>query len=304
MYQQVIGADIGRCEANLYSNGNVVRFPARVGEWQQREISSGGDYEVEINGEKWFVGELALLESNFNRRMVEQNKANQEMLIELLTGLYLITEPDADISLVTALPIDQYNAENREALRALLRGRYVVSVNHGQAKEIVIDRIDITWEGAGIYFDLITDDFRSAPGEYAWLAERNVHICDIGSRTCNLLTVSNGKYVSRLSRTDNEHGTLLIENTARGKRMSESNREQFARTIKALVESNWLDADYGHDGDHDSDSDANDVLIFAGGGSKMIEKYLREYYPTALFPASPVLCQVNGLYKMGIARNG
>jgi hypothetical protein len=141
--KQIIGADIGRSEVKLYSNGDVVRFPARVGEWQQREISSEGNYEVEIsrgnaNGEKWFVGELALLESNFNRRMVEQNKANQEMLIELLTGLYLITEPDADISLVTALPIDQYNAANREALRALLRGRYVVSVNHGPAKGIVI----------------------------------------------------------------------------------------------------------------------------------------------------------------------
>jgi hypothetical protein len=45
--------------------------------------------------------------------MVEQNKANEELLIELLTGLYLITEPDADISLVTALPIDQYNAANQ-----------------------------------------------------------------------------------------------------------------------------------------------------------------------------------------------
>jgi hypothetical protein len=61
MYQQIIGADIGRCEVKLYSNGDVVRFPARVGEWQQREISSGGNYEVEIDGEKWFVGELALL---------------------------------------------------------------------------------------------------------------------------------------------------------------------------------------------------------------------------------------------------
>jgi plasmid segregation protein ParM len=292
--QQIIGADIGRCEAKLYSNGDVVRFPARVGEWQQREISSGGDYEVEINGEKWFVGELALLESNFNRRMVEQNKANQEMLIELLTGLYLITEPNADICLVTALPIDQYNAENREELRVLLRGRYVVSVNHGAAKEIVIDRIDITWEGAGIYFDFVTDDFGA--GEYAWLSERNVHICDIGSRTCNLLTVANGKYVSRLSCTDNSHGTLLIENSARSaKRISESNKEQFARTIKSLVASNWLDADYGNDGD---------VLILAGGGAKLIEKYLREYYPSAIFPGDPVLCQVSGLYKMGMARNG
>jgi plasmid segregation protein ParM len=201
MYQQVIGADIGRCEAKLYSNGDVVRFPARVGEWQQREISSGGDYEVEIDGEKWFVGELALLESHFGRRMVEQNKANQELLIELLTGLYLIMEPDPDITIVTALPIDQYNAVNREALRTLLRGHYSVSVNHGQAKEIVLDRIDITWEGAGIYFDFVTDDF--GKGLNAFLAERNVHICDIGSRTCNLLTVANGKYVSRLSHTDN-----------------------------------------------------------------------------------------------------
>jgi hypothetical protein len=100
---------------------------------------------------------------------------------------------------------------------------------------------------------------------------------------------------------DNEHGTLLIENSARGgKRISESNKEQFARTIKALVASNWLDADYGSYGDHDAD----DVLIFAGGGAKLIEQYLREYYPSAIFPADPVLCQVSGLYKMGMARNG
>lgn len=137
------------------------------------------------------------------------------------------------------------------------------------------------------------------PGEYSYLAERNVHIVDIGSRACNLLTVANGKYVSRLSCTDNEHGALLIENSARGKRIFESNKEQFARAIKALVSSNWLDADYGNDGDHDSDSD---VLVFVGGGAKLIEQYLRGYYPSALFPADPVLCQVSGPYKMGIAR--
>ncbi len=148
MYQQVIGADIGRSEAKLYSGGEFIRFPARVGEWQKREISSGGDYEVSIAGEQWFVGELALLESHFGRRMVEANKANQELLIELLTGLYLIMEPDAEIVIVTALPIDQYNAANREALRSLLRGRYLVSVNHGRTQEIVLDKIDITWEGS------------------------------------------------------------------------------------------------------------------------------------------------------------
>lgn len=103
MYQQVIGADIGRSEVKLCSGGEFIRFPARVGEWQPREISSGGDYEVSIAGGQWFVGELALLESNFNRRMVEANKANQELLIELLTGLYMIAEPDAEIVIVTAL---------------------------------------------------------------------------------------------------------------------------------------------------------------------------------------------------------
>ena len=200
---------------------------------------------------------------------------------------------------MTALPIDQYNAANREALRKLLRGCYSVSVNHGTAKEIILDRIDVTWEAARIYFDFVTDDFGKGSGEYAWLAERNIQIVDIGSRTLNLLTVSNGKYVSRLSHTDNEHGTLLVENSARGRRISESNKEQFARTIKALVASNWLDADYGSGSDHDAD-----VLIFAGGGAKLIEVYLREYYPSAIFPGDPVLCQVSGLYKMGMARNG
>jgi hypothetical protein len=178
----------------------------------------------------------------------------------------------------------------------LRRGRYLVSVNHGKTQEIALDGIDITWEGAGIYFDFVTDDSGEGSGKYAWLAERNVHIVDIGSRTCNLLTVSNGKYISRLSCTDNQHGTLLVESSSRSKRISDRDKEQFARTIKALVASNWLDADYGSDGD--------DVLIFAGGGSLLIEQYLREYYPSAIFPADPVLCQVSGLYKMGMARNG
>jgi DNA repair protein RadC len=29
-----------------------------------------------------------------------------------------------------------------------------------------------------------------------------------------------------------------------------------------------------------------------------------KYYPSAIFPGDPVLCQVSGLYKMGMARNG
>lgn len=81
---QIIGVDVGRNRVKAVSSTNRVDFPSVVGEWQERNLTSYGKYEVIIDGEKYFIGDLALRESYCPREMATESKVHLESKVLFL----------------------------------------------------------------------------------------------------------------------------------------------------------------------------------------------------------------------------
>jgi len=105
-------------------------------------------------------------------KQVTANKANSETLIMLLMGAYL-RAPEQSNLFITAIPIKQWTKDvfnpYRVALRKQLLGEYEVSVNNGKSRTIAIDNLDITFEGAGIWFYYVLGDSGNDNPKYSWL---------------------------------------------------------------------------------------------------------------------------------------
>jgi hypothetical protein len=112
-----------------------------------------------------------------------------------------------------------------------------------------------------------------------------------------------GIYKERFTKRDSDttdNGTLQIRRAKKGKPMTERDKEQYARAIIADISGLWLEADFtGAINPEASIPESDDVLILAGGGTALCQKYLKAVFPNALIPQDPVTAQQVGLGKLG-----
>jgi hypothetical protein len=298
--ESVFPFDIGRESAKF--PGQLI-IPFRVSDWQE-DFDDSGDFTTVVNGVRWCVGERAKY-GNYARQQVTANKANTETMVMLLTGAYL-RAPEQSNLFVTAIPIKQWTKDvfnpYKVALRKQLLGEYEVSVNNGKPRTIAIDNLDITFEGAGIWFYYVLDDSGNDNPKYSWLRSKKVHVVDLGSRTANYLGIYQEHFTKRDSDTS-DNGTLQIRRAKKGKQMTERDIEQHARAIIADISALWLEADFNSAVDRDDIPESDDVLILAGGGTALCQKYLKAAFPNALIPPDPVTAQLIGLGRLGQKRN-
>lgn len=280
----VVGIDVGRHRVKAVSGTKQVDFRSKVGEWRQMRLVEGGDYEVEINGKKWFVADLAD-ESYFPREMSTESKVHEETQILFLTALALIIEPDNHVAITTGVPVIQHTLDSKAALSGLLRGQYEVKIN-GTSGKYNVDTLGIVPESGGAYWDLLLDSLgRPRNG---WLAEQTVRVIDIGSRTINYCTIDAGrKYRDRDSGTLN-YGGFELDNA--GSRHEQAH-EAFARRIVADLSRRWLNY-----------NPSQEAVILVGGGALLLGPWLRRHFPIVHIPEDPVFANARGYYKMGVAR--
>lgn len=300
-YENVFPFDIGRENAKF--PGQLI-IPFRVSDWQE-DFDDSGDFTTMVNGVRWCVGEQAKY-GNYARQQATASKANTETLLMLLTGAYLMA-PERSNLFITAIPIRQWtkdvNNPYKVALRKQLLGEYEVSVNNGKPRTIAIDNLDITFEGAGIWFYYVLDESGKDNPKYSWLRNKKVHIVDLGSRTANYLGIYQEHFTKRDSDTS-DNGTLQIRRALKGKEMTERDIEQHAQAIIADISGLWLEADFNSSVDPGTGiPDGEDVLILAGGGTALCRAYLKTAFPSALIPHDPVTAQLVGLGRLGMKLN-
>lgn len=283
---QVIGMDVGRNEVKAVSNRKRVSFKSRVGEWRERRLTSGGDYEVQVDGKRYFIADLAE-ESFFAREMVSESKIHQETQILFLSALALVADPGEKAAIITGLPVAHHTTEGKEAMTDLLWGPHTVRVN-GQFGAYVVDQIGIVPEGGGAYWDAILDD--EGKLRNSWLAEQKVRVVDLGSRTVNYVTIHRRKYLDRDSGTMN-YGMLELSNSQ--EESDDTALEQFTRRIAADLMKRWLNY-----------RPQEDVVLLAGGGSILLAPWLQQHFPLAQFAEDPLFANAQGYRKMGVARWG
>lgn len=267
---QIIPIDTGRSSTKLLKKC----FPSVVGDWQERNLSNVGDYEVIINNEeRYFVGQLSLDESFSPREMSTKSKIHNETKILFLTALGIVAEEENPI-IITGVPINQFKQETKEKMLDLLCGEYNIQVNQRKVHVKINDIIICPESGAIFWYAL------SIIPELQFGVKR---IIDIGSRTINYCTMNNKVYNNKNSNTL-DYGTVLMHE-------NKLTNEQFARKIVSDLSKKWLD--------YDPD---NEQVILAGGGALIFGDILKTYYKRCMIVNDPVYANVQGYYRMGVEK--
>lgn len=276
---QIVAVDCGRNSVKAFDGRSLLSIPSCVGEWRQRRISEGGDYEVEIDGQRFFVGELAEFESRFKREMVSRSKIHEETRVLTLTAIALLADTSKPIRLITGLPVAQYTQEVKANYTNLLAGTYMVTVN-GQKRFINLshDNISPTIEGAGAYWSEVLSG-KEIKGK--------CRIIDMGSRTINALTI-NSKRFSDVDSHTLDYGCLELQNVENA---DEEAAEQLARRIYGDLLRRWLDM-------------KDEPVLLSGGGALLLEPWLRQNFKNSRLINDPVFANAIGYYRMGVSKWG
>ena len=271
---QVIPIDTGRSSTKLL---NGVSFRSVVGEWHHREISDNEEYEVIIDGEKYFVGQLAIDESIAPVEFNTSSKITNKNKVLFLTGVALSTvenDEDTNLFVVTGVPVDMFNVVTKTALENLLYGEYNIRVNDKHIKKLCIDNVTIVPEGVAAF------QYQLSKDESLKLGKKR--IIDIGSLTVNFSTISNTKFINR------DSGTLAFGMIKiRGNQVS---NEQYVKRIIAELSQKF------------SDYDPTDRVLLTGGGALQFSELFRKHYKNLEIIDNPVFANTLGYYRMGVSR--
>lgn len=271
---QIISTDMGRSESKFYTNNQKLKFKSVVGEWHQRHLNSEGNYDVNIDGNNYFIGDLALRESYLPREMTTESKIHEETLLLFLCGISLLVK-DEDIVVSTGLPISQFNPETRDKIVNLLKGKHIITFPGNKPKQIFINEITICPEGASTYFY----EAKKMPE----LKRGKVRILNIGSRTINHCKVEDGIFINKSSDTLS-YGSIQLKN-------SKADLQSFSRKIIADLSSKWHDYD-----------EHNDTVILSGGGILLLGDYLKQHFKKSIISDDPIYSDVLGFHEIAMAK--
>lgn len=190
IWMSVVGLDIGRRNVKVYDGVKFVHFPSVIGEWRDLKLKNdfgSKAFVVEFNGEKYFAGVLAERESEFSRQMLLEDKVHGDTLLLALIALWHFVDGNTErFDIVTGLPVNMHDNENKRRLMNLLIGDWIIRVN-GVEKEIKINEVRVAVECGAAFWSNPRDGL--------------VRLLDGGSKTINFVTMLDKRYVDRDSGT-------------------------------------------------------------------------------------------------------
>ena len=285
----IIGVDRGRSHVKAYTSNSTTSSPKQLlytsfgCRGKYRELSSNEEYEITINGQKYFIGDLAMLEGG--TQAFSKDKVSDEINVPLtLAAVALLMNPgDCIVGLVTGLPISDYRDQSAE-YASKLRGTWSVEINDKQRQFNIMDVI-VFPEACGAAYSLVLDDSgtaRSKPDQ--------LRIIDIGEKTTDFATFSKMRYIS-----DQSTSIPIGVAWARG----ETYRRQSGKTDK-LPHEITPDAESLHNLAQRITSEVNkfwrnwDESYLAGGGAELMDEYF-------LCPklSNPQFANAIGYYRVG-----
>ncbi|QGG48598.1 ParM/StbA family protein [Heliorestis convoluta] len=191
-----IAIDVGYRQVKAVSARSRISFPSSVA--PARTFSASGiarleNYQVTIDGEPFFVGDLA--EREASNSLIEQTERtkhhNQEHDVLILTAARLLNaEPGCHLAV--GLPIAYFADQRVDLQRSLTQLEAEVSVDGMKPREIFFDNIIVYPQGAAALLTL-----KSLP------QEGMVSLIDIGQRTTDYITarIQDGRVTPVLSQT-------------------------------------------------------------------------------------------------------
>jgi plasmid segregation protein ParM len=287
--------------------------------------SPGRNLHVSLNGQSYFIGEFAEMQSNVRQFTLDQEKLVTDFVKTLgLTAMGVLAEDNAPTHIVSGLPVGYYKAYSSK-ISKLLSGRHDITFHqpdgNTESRKLDISKIKMIPQPLGSIFNLLMDDKGRIVNKE--LTKQKVGVVDIGFRTTDFSIFDQLRYVERGSATTDtgiskcfsviakklrsecgvnvelyrlfsamETGFIKI----RGKEYAiASLRDQvFAHTATSIfndVERLWAD-------DWDMDT-----ILLTGGGSMELARFLEPMIVGNVIPVQTQvdarLNNVQGYYKYG-----
>ncbi len=204
-----VGIDLGYGFVKFIDNEKTVMFPSIVGsgddiQYQSEMVMETDPLEnlhIEIGSESFFVGDLAIRQSEIVSRSLDQDRSkDKNSKVLMLTALNLMcTRDDQQFNVVSGLPTNYY-AAYKDDWKNSLTGSYKTSIwREGQLWErnFHIKNARIVPQPFGTLFNLLLNNNGEIVDQD--LTREMVGIVDIGYKTTDLAVSYNTEFIDRLS---------------------------------------------------------------------------------------------------------
>jgi plasmid segregation protein ParM len=329
----VVGVDIGFGFTKATNGKDTMVFKSIFGEatdiqFREQLLSAAGPEEylhVELDGEAFFVGELAERQSHVRSFTLDQNQFITNFAkIMAMAALSRLASANDDVNLVTGLPVSFYR-RHREELSGLLLGDHsLVTLDSNGARTVMpvtVGQVRVIPQPFGTLFNLML-------GETAVLSDKRyvqekIGVVDVGFRTTDFTISDKTKYSGRgsgssesgIARAFAMIAAKLQEKTgvdveiyrmydavARGsikirgktidlRQLTEAAFSKLASAIATEVDRLWVD-------DWDID-----LIVVTGGGGAVLAPYLQPLLSGEVLALDPTadsrLNNVRGYWKYG-----
>jgi plasmid segregation protein ParM len=317
-----VGLDVGFGYTKAMDGTKAILFPSVISPAVELKFKSLEEHPapypdhlmVTLDGEDHFVGNLALHEGRFTYATLDRVRIQTpEYRLLFLTALSLcVQSPGEELSVVTGLPVDDY--DDRDLIEETLSGRFQLTVG-GQEVSLVIRRLIVVPQPCGAYMDLAFRDTLGHVNE--GYSQSLVGIIDIGHKTTDFVLVQQNRYVEKLSGSI-KHGMSTVYQAALSKLSAayrgnwdlhsaedvirkgvlcrlgeqipvdpllfEPDLAGLAQEMTAWIQQRWRDQPL-------------DGLMCTGGGSLLLKSHLLKAFPGMVFMEDPQQANVRGFYK-------
>ena len=329
----VVGVDIGFGFTKATNGKDTLVFKSIFGEatdiqFREQLLSATSPEEhlhLELDGESFFVGELAERQSHVRSFTLDQNQFITNFAkIMAMAALSRLASANDSVSLVTGLPVSFYR-RHREELSGLLLGDHtMLTMDSSGARAVMpvtVSQVRVIPQPFGSLFNLMLGETAALSDKR--FAQEKIGVIDVGFRTTDYTISDKTKYSGRGS-ASSESGIArafavisakLLEKTgvdvelyrmydavARGsikirgktidlRRLTEEAFTKLASAIATEVDRLWAD-------DWDID-----LIVVTGGGGAVLAPYLQPLLSGDVLALDPTadsrLNNVRGYWKYG-----
>ncbi|AZR72497.1 hypothetical protein BBF96_03330 [Anoxybacter fermentans] len=199
-----IAVDVGFGFVKATDGNKEVIFPSVVGEGREIRYKPGVTINndaiknlfAEVDGEKYFVGDLATRQSEFLQSTLSGDRTNSiEYDVLFKTACALLNNGSTEVNIVTGLPVNEFTQYKNTLEKMLLRIHKIKLNDISYSFEI--KRAKIIPQPFGTVFNLLLDDQGEIQKrEYV---NMKIGVIDIGFRTTDFIVVDCLEFVDKLS---------------------------------------------------------------------------------------------------------
>jgi plasmid segregation protein ParM len=201
----LITVDSGRHGVKAICNGQRLFFPAVVSPAHDFNLDVDLDnpnyYHVTYEGKEYFIGDLAIKQSEFGMQDRTRDKSNINNRLLIINAISMFAEQNETVTLLTNVPARDWKSQKGK-IEESLRGAYRIQHKAGSRKGIYnwfgVDQVFALPEGAGAFFGYVFDDNLQVIRDREGYLEGMSLVLEIGDETINYIVMEDGEYIDNL----------------------------------------------------------------------------------------------------------